>query len=169
MAPQGGFYRGSAPARRTRWKRRSVRRDGRRYIFVISVWVFDVGIFHFMFLSFIGWHYLHFLEEMLAAQANKPSNTKGGWTPGILDICPSFNGEPLFFGTCCAGGKKNSPKKARKAAASWEKRISKPQLFTCGFVLQAALELNIEGMEQKATVMGWMNFWKSINQAALGP
>lgn len=97
MAPQGGFYRGSAPARRTRWKRRSVRRDGRRYIFVISVWVFDVGIFHFMFLSFIGWHYLHFLEEMLAAQANKPSNTKGGWTPGILDICPSFNGEPCFL------------------------------------------------------------------------
>ena len=46
-------------------------------------------------------------QEMLAAQANKPSNTKGGWTPG---------------------GKKNSPKKARKAA----------------------LELNIEGMEQKA-------------------
>ena len=52
-------------------------------------------------MSFIGWHYpntiLENLEEMLAAQANKPSNTKGGWTPGILDICPSFNGWAFVF------------------------------------------------------------------------
>ena len=79
-----------------------IRQERLKTWFCDFCWVFDVGIFPYNgFCPFLGWHYpntiLENLEEMLAAQANKPSNTKGGWTPGILDICPSFNGEPCFL------------------------------------------------------------------------
>ena len=140
-----------------------IRQESKK-VFVICVG--DILAFFISCFCSIGWHYRNTicnLEEMLAAQANKPSTTKGGWTPGILD--GQNNGCALFFFELFRRREENVTQEGTKGEASCDYFILWTQLVTCGFVEQAALELNIEGTEQKATVMGWMNFVKSINQS----
>lgn len=78
--------------------------------------------------------------------------------------------EPCFLVRVAQAARKILPRRHERRQQTWgKKKLKTTTLYLWFLFLQAALELNIEGMEQKAVVMGWMNFWKSINQSALGP
>lgn len=86
-----------------------IRQESKK-VFVICVG--DILAFFISCFCSIGWHYRNTicnLEEMLAAQANKPS-TKGGWTPGILD--GQNNGRALFYCRVVSqAGRKRHPRR----------------------------------------------------------